>query len=209
MPQGGSLAVIGPNGAGKTTLLRLLALRVKPSQGAIYWNGKDISQNRSKWKERVGTVFHQVFLYENLTAYQNLLFFGQIYGVSNLKERITEILKRMGLYLFSHSMVKTYSQGMKQRLSIARGILHQPDLFLLDEPFSSLDSEAQTLLHHIIDDLRSQRKTIILVTHSMDVAAKSCDHWLLLKKGQQRLMGELLLTTEELHSKYQALLVGK
>src|SRR5919109_1116847 len=150
LKRGCCLGIFGPNGAGKTTLLRILATLTRPSAGTVYIAGYDTVHAGEKVRPLLGVLSHRTFLYGHLTAYENLQFYGRMFGLKKLAERITEVLQAVDLVSYAHQLVRTYSRGMQQRLAIARAILHYPKLLLLDEPYTGLDKDAVGRLHDLI-----------------------------------------------------------
>jgi heme ABC exporter ATP-binding subunit CcmA len=165
--RGRFLGVFGPNGAGKTTLLKVLATLLRPSTGTITIAGYDIVQEADKVRSMLGVLVHRTFLYGQLTASENLQFYGRMFGVKKLPERILEVLQIVGLETHARQLVRTYSRGMQQRLAIARAILHQPALLLLDEPYTGLDQHASTHLQELLRQLHVAECTIIMSTHDV------------------------------------------
>lgn len=181
---GECLAILGPNGAGKTTLLKVLATVMRPSGGEVLVDGMDLRSHAEDIRRRIGVVTHQTFLYANLTAYENLDFYSKLYDVTNRKERIHEVIAQVGMTSRINDRVGTFSRGMQQRISIARSVLHQPDIMLLDEPESGLDQEAVSLLWETLRGDRQQRRTILLITHSLERSLDVCDRLIILDRGQ-------------------------
>lgn len=177
------VTLLGPNGAGKTTLLKLLALVLKPSGGRLYINGQLCGEN-NELRKTIGVISHHTFLYENLTALENLQFYGRMYGVKNLKERCQEVLEEVGLEYAWNDPVRTFSRGMQQRLAIARAILHRPSLLLLDEPYTGLDQQAIALLNSVLAKLAGQKRTMFLVTHNYEQALALSQRVLILVGGK-------------------------
>jgi len=165
--RGRFLGVFGPNGAGKTTLLKVLATLTRPSTGTITIAGYDIVQEADKVRPTLGVLVHRTFLYGQLTASENLQFYGRMFGVKKLPERILEVLQIVGLETHARQLVRTYSRGMQQRLAIARAILHHPSLLLLDEPYTGLDQHASTHLQELLRQLHAAECTIIMSTHDV------------------------------------------
>jgi heme exporter protein A len=167
LKRGCCLGIFGPNGAGKTTLLRILATLTRPSAGIVRIAGYDAVKEAEKVRPLLGVLSHRTFLYSHLTACENLRFYGRMFGIKQLDERITEVLQVVDLIAQAHQLVRTYSRGMQQRLAIARAILHYPNLLLLDEPYTGLDKHAASRLQELVLHLRSQECTIIMSTHDM------------------------------------------
>jgi heme exporter protein A len=179
---GATLAVIGPNGAGKSTLLRLLSGLTRPSGGALQV-GRDGGDRRSR-RGRVGLIAHASFLYPALTARENLILAARLYGVANPVERADALLEEQELTGVAERQAGGFSRGMSQRLSIARGLVHDPEIVLLDEPFSGLDPRASSRLAERLGALRTAHRTVVLVTHDLARAAELSDEILLLVRGE-------------------------
>jgi heme exporter protein A len=177
---GESIALIGANGAGKSTLLKVLATFLKPSSGKIlYPEGMDLRQ----WRPSIGTVFPENFLYESLTAYENLDFYRQLYSVDD-KNAIERVLQKVDLIQLRHEPVRSFSKGMKQRLSIARALIHNPKYYLLDEPFDGLDLVSKEVLKRLLFDLKQKGAVWILVSHDIKEAWAMCDRAVAIHKGR-------------------------
>jgi heme ABC exporter ATP-binding subunit CcmA len=155
LPRGGFLVVTGPNGAGKTTLLRICAGLAQPTEGTI---------ERSISRAQVGYLAHEPLVYRELTALENLELYGRLYHVAERRERIGMLLERFGLWEVRHERVASYSRGMTQRLALCRALLHEPELLVLDEPYSALDEAGAELLDAQLAELRGER-TFLLATH--------------------------------------------
>ena len=182
---GECLAIFGPNGAGKTTMIKVLATVMRPSGGEVFVDGLDLRSHAEDIRRRIGVVTHQTFLYGNLTAYENLDFYAKLYDVPDREKRIREVVAQVGMTSRIHDRVGTFSQGMQQRISIARSVIHQPDIMLLDEPESGLDQEAVSLLWETLrGDGRRRRRTILLITHSLERGLDVCDRLVILDRGQ-------------------------
>ena len=186
IPRGQAVLLVGANGAGKSTLLRLVAGLCRPSEGRVRINDRD-PQRTPEVRAKIGLLSHQTLLYDELTARENLRFFAQLYGLDNPDERLTAALAVVGLSERLDQRVGSFSRGMKQRLAIARAILHCPSILLLDEPFTGLDSSASAALHRLVRRLRQEGRTYILVTHRLDEAEGLVDRLLVIERGQWRL----------------------
>lgn len=177
--KGEYLALIGPNGAGKTTVVKIIAGMLKPSSGEVYVFGKKPWQDYII-KKRIGIVTHDILLYEDLTAYENLMFYCKLYDVID-EDRINELLKMFGLYDRRHDLVKNFSRGMKQRLSIARAFLHDPELLVLDEPMASLDREGKEIVKEYILDIDA---TVIITSHDVEEVKDICERIVIMHNGK-------------------------
>ncbi len=179
---GSSLALFGPNGAGKSTLLGIIAGLVRPSRGQVFLDGDEITKDRDEsLGKRIGALSCQTCLYDELTVLENLRFYGNLYRIENRKERIEELLRTVGMEARAGSPVRTLSRGMNQRVALARVLLHDPDILLLDEPYSGLDQDALTMLKTI---LTARNKTILLVTHDLVRGLEAADRVAILNRGR-------------------------
>jgi len=167
LQQGDFLALFGPNGAGKTTLIRILSTLLKPSSGRVMVAGYDLAEGDEGLRRKIGVISHQVYLYPNLTAYENIIFYAKLYNVSRPVQRAEEVVEQVGLAERRHDLVRTFSRGMLQRLSIARAIVHDPQIVLLDEPYTGLDQHAAQMLKKLLLQLHHDKRTIILITHNL------------------------------------------
>jgi heme exporter protein A len=182
--RGHCLGIFGPNGAGKTTLLKVLATLIRPSAGTVSIAGHDAIREAEKVRPLLGVLSHRTFLYSHLTACENLQFYGRMFGIQQLPERITEVLQAVGLESQGHQLVRTYSRGMQQRLAIARTILHYPILLLLDEPYTGLDQHAVASVQTLLSQLRSESCTIIMSTHDLHRSLDLCDDIAIQHRGK-------------------------
>ena len=178
--------LFGANGSGKSTLLRLLSGLSKPSAGRIRIGGWKLPGEAMAVRAQIGLVAHRPLLYENLTAYENLDFFGKLYGLAadERARRSRELLRQAGLTKSAERVVRTFSRGMKQRLSIARATLHQPEILLLDEPYSGLDQAACQSLEELLAAAQQAGRTILLSTHQLARAPEAAGRALLLSGGK-------------------------
>lgn len=182
--QGTITALLGGNGAGKSTLLTILATIDKPSSGELTYGSASRDQFRRQSRHRVGWVSHETLIYEELTARENLTFFAQMYGLDHIPRRCDAWLERVGLRQASDQLVRTFSRGMKQRLTIARALLSNPRLLLLDEPATGLDQPGIALLRELLLELRDRGRIIVVVTHNISLARALADRVLILRRGK-------------------------
>jgi len=181
---GVSLAVLGPNGAGKSTLLRLLAGLATPTSGTLEIDG--VRAHRRAARARVGFIGHASHLYPDLTARENLVFAAKLYGVGDPAASAARLLAEEGLERAADRPVRVFSRGMAQRLAIARGLIHQPEIVLLDEPFTGLDRGSADRLEQRIGSLRARRCTLVLVMHDVPLASRLADAAIVLAGGRVR-----------------------
>jgi len=184
VPRGESLALFGPNGAGKTTLIRILTLSLRASGGSFRIGGLDPRQEDGPIRQRIGVISHQSYLYDDLTARQNLEFFARIYGVPDPARRTAELLEDVGLSHRADDPLRTFSRGMQQRVSLARSLVHDPGIIFLDEPFTGLDPHAAQMLRETLSRLRDDGRTIFMVTHNLAEGLELSDRWAILSRGR-------------------------
>jgi heme ABC exporter ATP-binding subunit CcmA len=183
--RGECVALLGPNGSGKSTLLRLLAGLSKPTSGMISVGGWELPREAAAVRAQIGMVSHKPLLYENLTGRENLHFFARLYDlpVAEREARINALLERVGLARRAGDLIRTYSRGMQQRLSIARALLHNPDVLLLDEPYTGLDQAASAMLDAVTLETKASGRTIIMATHELERAARLASRVVILSRG--------------------------
>jgi heme exporter protein A len=169
------LTIFGPNGAGKTTLLRILGGALQASSGEVSIQGERVDPAETEWRRRIGVLSHQTFLYGHLSAAENLRFYAELYGVLDAERRVAEGLDRVGLLQRAEGRVRTFSRGMRQRLALARTLLHDPDIVLLDEPYTGLDAHAAAVLRDVLGALKDGRRTVVLVTHNLSEGLELAD----------------------------------
>ncbi|GAB7141017.1 ATP-binding cassette domain-containing protein [Deferribacterales bacterium RsTz2092] len=177
--KGDAVAVLGANGAGKSTLLKLLSGQIKPSAGTLTY-----ADMRDDYRSHVGVLSHSHHLYAGLTALENLKFYASLYGVDNPNERALTLLERVEMSKYKDELVRNYSRGMLQRVSIARTMLNEPAIIMMDEPHTGLDKAAMGILSGMSDELRGQGRTLLLITHDISVAYNFADKLLVLSGGQ-------------------------
>lgn len=183
VPEGAFLSIFGPNGAGKTTLVRTLATLSRATPGTALVAGFDAKEEPDKVREHIGLISHNPMLYPDLTAMENLMFTAQLYGVVNAEERVRELLRAVELDHRRFDVVRTFSRGMTQRLSIARALMNDPDVVFLDEPYAGLDPHAVEIFDGLIEQLRDGR-TFIMVSHDLQKGFDVCTHALVLARGR-------------------------
>lgn len=183
VPEGAFLSIFGPNGAGKTTLVRTLATLSRATSGTALVAGFDAKEEPDKVREHIGLISHNPMLYPDLTAMENLMFTAQLYGVVNAEERVRELLRAVELDHRRFDVVRTFSRGMTQRLSIARALMNDPDVVFLDEPYAGLDHHAVEIFDGLIEQLRDGR-TFIMVSHDLQKGFDVCTHALVLARGR-------------------------
>ena len=182
--QGENLALVGPNGAGKTTLLRILATLCKPTSGEVTIAGCNITTRAAPVRKMLGFVAPQLLLYGGLTASENLIFYGKLYGIPNPGTRAEQVLGQLELDRYKDELVRTFSSGMQQRLAIARALLHDPHILLLDEAFNTLDQTAGLQLENLLQELQQQGKVLLLASHDLNRVASLCGRCIILDLGR-------------------------
>jgi heme ABC exporter ATP-binding subunit CcmA len=185
---GSCLALLGRNGAGKTTLLRILAGFSKAGRGKVELYGGD--PRESSARRKVGVLGHGIAVYDELSAFENLTLFGQLYELPDPSAAASEWLERTGLARVRDGLVREFSRGMRQRLAIARAFLHNPSLLLLDEPFTALDDRAIAVLQSVLKDGLKRGCTIVMSTHQLREAMELATHVALLERGRLKHYGE-------------------
>ena len=182
--KGEFITIFGPNGAGKTTLIKILSTLSKPTGGSVIISKNDLKKEPQKVRRVVGVISHEPYLYGGLSALENICLFATMYGISNPKERSIEVIMKLGLENRMHDLVGTFSSGMKQRLAVARAIVHDPSVLLLDEPFTGLDQHGIKILRDMLSILRSQDRTILMTTHNISEGLDLSDRVLILSRGE-------------------------
>ena len=165
--RGEVLTVLGPNGSGKTTLISILATLAKPDAGEVLVAGAELGRSGRSARRAVGVVTHQPLLYDQLSPYENLTFFGRMFGLSRIEERIEAVSEVMAVTGHLHRRAHTLSHGIRKRVGIARALLHDPPILLMDEPESGLDQEALALLDELLLG-SSPRRSVLMTTHNLD-----------------------------------------
>jgi heme exporter protein A len=184
LKQGDFVTLVGQNGAGKSTLLRIVATLLRPNAGTVTIGGWALPTHSYRVRRYIGLVSHQLLLYSDLTAEENLQFFARLYNLDNIQERVMTGLKTVGLASRQRDPVRTFSRGMLQRLAIARATLHEPDVLLLDEPYTGLDQDASKLLDNLLLQESEKGRTILMITHDLVHGLNLCNRIAILNRGK-------------------------
>ena len=182
--EGEFVGLLGPNGAGKTTFLRILSSLSRPSLGDVRISGYRLPHQATAVRRRLGVLSHQPLLYGDLTAEENLRFYGKMYSVENPDSRIDEVLQLVDLSHRRNDLIRTYSRGMQQRLAIARSVIHDPEILLLDEPYTGLDQDACAMLDEVLQEIAVQGRTIVMTSHHLARAADLASRFDVLSRGK-------------------------
>ena len=161
------VALLGPNGAGKTTFLRILSSLSRQTLGQIKIAGYRLPDQAAQVRAKLGVVSHLPLLYPDLTAEENLRFYGRMYGINNMEARITEVLKMVDLENRRKDLVRTFSRGMQQRLAIGRAVIHDPEVMLFDEPYTGLDQDASEMLDDVLRSVAAKGRTVVMTSHDL------------------------------------------
>lgn len=178
------LSIIGPNGAGKTTLLRIIAGITKPTMGSIQRFGMHLGSDATSSDRRLSYLGHKTFLYPELSGFENLVFYAQLYGLDRPKQRAEQALQAVELGWSGREVIRTYSRGMMQRVAIARAFLNQPRLLLLDEPYTGLDMQGAGILDRFLLEHKHRGGSLVMITHQIDEALRHADALAILQRGQ-------------------------
>jgi heme exporter protein A len=181
--RGEFVALFGRNGAGKTTFLKIATL-VRHTHGTLRIEGVDIREEPEHARRHIGFLSHNTYLYRDLTPVENLRFFSRLYGMRNPEQRIRSLLDRVGLGRRTSDPVRAFSRGLHQRLGIARVMLHDPSLILLDEPYTGLDANAVEILNRMLDEAAAAGKTIVLTTHDLEQGLRSATQAVIIDRGK-------------------------
>jgi len=177
------VALLGPNGAGKTTFLRILASLSRPSLGQVSVAGYKLPAQAAAVRRRLGVVSHLPLLYGDLTAEENLQFYGRMYDLQNIEARINDVLDMVGLSARRRDLVRTFSRGMQQRLAIGRAVLHDPDVMLFDEPYTGLDQDASEMLDEVLKNVAAAGRTVVMTSHDLARAEDLATRFDVLSRG--------------------------
>jgi heme exporter protein A len=181
--EGEFLTLVGPNGAGKTTLMHVLSTLTRPTGGLVRMAGYDLADGAIEVRHQIGLVSHKTLLYDDLSAEENLRFYARMYEVPAARARIESVLRRVGLWGRQRDPVRTYSRGMQQRLAIARAMLHDPPILLLDEPDTGLDQHAAGMLTGLLHEVGATRRTVLMTTHNLERGLELGDRVAILARG--------------------------
>ncbi|WP_422082317.1 ABC transporter ATP-binding protein [Ulvibacterium sp.] len=178
--------LLGPNGAGKTTLISMLSSLLKPTSGSFSIHGLDFQQNKNELKQHIGIVPQDYALYPSLTAFENLHYFGSMYGLKghSLQERVISGLETLGLHDFAHKRLRTFSGGMKRRINLIASILHEPKVLFLDEPTVGVDVQSKSAILEHLKQLNHKGTTIIYTSHHLNEAEHFCTRVAIIDHGQ-------------------------
>ena len=179
------IGLLGPNGAGKSTLLSILATVLSPSRGRVVYGARTAAETGTDIRARIGMLGHDLFLYPELTARENLVFFGQLYGLPDVRTRVQTALTRAGLGERADDFISGFSRGMRQRVALERALLHEPRLILLDEPFSGLDQASNRVLLDRLHECQAAGCIIVLATHDLDIVDGVLTRAVFLQNGRQ------------------------
>ena len=182
--RGEFLALFGRNGAGKTTFLKIAATLVRATDGKLRIEGFDIREEPEQARRHIGFLSHNTYLYRDLDSVENLRFFGRLYGMPDSEDRINALLDRVGLRRRASDPIRSFSRGLHQRLGIARVLLHDPSLILLDEPYTGLDANAVETLNAMLDEAVNAGKTVILTTHDLDQGLRGATRAAIIDRGK-------------------------
>jgi heme exporter protein A len=182
--EGEFVTLVGSNGAGKSTLMRIVSTLLRPTSGEVTIGGWPLPQEAARIRQHIGMVSHYSLLYGDLTAAENLLFFAKLYALDNQEERVMTALRKVGLFARQRDPVSTFSRGMVQRLTIARATLHEPDILLLDEPYTGLDQDASQLLDGLLRAEHENGRSILMITHDLTHGLDLCDRIAILNRGK-------------------------
>jgi heme ABC exporter ATP-binding subunit CcmA len=181
---GETLALLGRNGAGKTTLLRILATLTRPDSGEVRVDGIDIARNGELARQVTGVVLHSPMLYGDLTVVENLMFFGKMFRLDDTRDRAMALLRRVEMERRADVRARALSHGQQKRVALARALLHEPRILVLDEPESGLDQRAREALAGIVDEFRSSGRTVIMTTHELVSGLRMADRVAVIEHGK-------------------------
>lgn len=184
IPRGEFVTLFGRNGAGKTTFLKIAATLMRPTHGSLFIEGIDIRKEPEKARRHIGFLSHNTFVYRDLSAIENLRFFGRLYGADISDERLMRLLERVGLRRRANDNVRAFSRGLQQRVGIARVLMHDPSLVLLDEPYTGLDAQAVAMLNEVLDEIVKAGRTVVLTTHDIEHGLRAATRAMIIDRGK-------------------------
>jgi len=205
VPRGEFVTLFGRNGAGKTTFLKIAATLMRPTDGSFRVEGIDIRKEPERARRQIGFLSHNTFIYRDLSAIENLRFFCRLYGADSSDSRLMGLLERVGLRRRANDTVRNFSRGLQQRVGIARVLLHDPQLVLLDEPYTGLDAQAVTMLNDMLDEIVKDGRTVILTTHDLEQGLRAATRVLIMDRGKIVLSAEA--HDPEIRATYSRLIV--
>lgn len=209
VPAGESLVIFGRNGAGKTTLLRIIATLTRSYTGSVDLFGQTLRRGDDAVRNRIGFASHESLLYADLSVRANLLFFAKLHRIDDARTAVETMIDRMELRLKASASIRSLSRGLKQRASLARAFLHDPELLLLDEPYTGLDERAAGVLDRFIEAIHAAGKTIIMATHDAARGWQHADRAIVLERGVVAHDTRTASTSyDEFHSVYREILAG-
>jgi heme exporter protein A len=183
IPRGTFLTIFGRNGAGKTTFLKIVSTLIRSFSGSVTLFAEDLKRADDTLRRRLGFVSHESFLYNDLTVVENLQFYARMYRLEKAPERVQTMVARVGLETKASTPARALSRGMKQRLALGRAFLHEPDLLLLDEPFTGLDETASDMLQSMLEAFKSRGGTVVMATHQLERGWKHADRIGVIERG--------------------------
>lgn len=209
--QGEFYGLLGPNGAGKSTTIGIMSTLVSPDTGSVVIDGHDLRTHPELCKQTIGVVPQEIALYNELTAVDNLMFWGSLYGVKKdvLKQRMEETLKLFGLFERRNEKIRTYSGGMKRRINIASALLHKPKVLFMDEPTVGIDPQSRNLIFEVVEKLHQEGMTIVYTTHYMEEAERFCDRIGIIDNGTIIAQGTLDELKQQGGEKESLVITGK
>ncbi len=205
LQSGELVCLLGPNGAGKSTLIRLLSGLLKPTAGEITIDGAMVDFSEAEVRRKIGLILHQTFLYEQLTGLENLQLYARLYGTRLTESDLKHLMVRVGLGKVRPVPVRSYSRGMKQRLTIARALLNNPQILLLDEPYTGLDQQGSAMLNQLLAEEQENQRIILLTTHELSFIRQVASRFDILHRGRiAESIPNANLSLDELQDRYSA-----
>ena len=205
LQSGELVCLLGPNGAGKSTLIRLLSGLLKPTAGEITIDGALVDFSEAEARRKIGLILHQTFLYEQLTGIENLQLYARLYGTRLTESDLKQLMVRVGLGKVRPVPVRSYSRGMKQRLTIARALLNNPQILLLDEPYTGLDQQGSAMLNQLLAEEQENQRIILLTTHELSFIRQVASRFDILHRGRiAESIPNANLSLDELQDRYSA-----